>query len=203
MISKAFSSNRPKTCAETLVATGFLLLSTTLAIPSANATNGPANCSRSDLNALEEPAEGTARLCISEHSLNATIRAKKLSPGHAYTVWWVYFDDPSQCALPYECDLVDFSGANPLGVFGRMDSAISPRRGVAKFKGSWRGMQPSNGAQVWLLVFGHGAADFADGRHLARQLLTPEDPNAGAPHLGNLIDGMLGFPAAVAVFDVY
>lgn len=202
MISEAISRKLGKTRAGARTAIGILVLALTLASLPANATNGSASCSRSNLNALEEPAEGDAKLCIREHSLRATIRAKNLSPGHAYTVWWVYFDDPSHCAVPYECGLIDFSGANPQGVFGRMDSAISPRRGAIRFNGNWRGMQPSNGAQIWFLIFGHGPVDYADGRHLARQLLTPEDPNAGAPHLGNFIDGSLGFPAAVAVFDV-
>jgi len=38
-------------------------------------------------------------------------------------------------------------------------------------------------------VNGHGEADFSDGRKLARQLMTPEDPDLGAPHLGNHVDG--------------
>ena len=48
-------------------------------------------------------------------------------------------------------------------------------------------------------MFGHGAADLEDRTHLARQLLTPEDPLAGKPHLGNDVDGPLGTPVAVSV----
>jgi len=59
-------------------------------------------------------------------------------------------------------------------------------------------MKPSSGSQIWLLMFGHGAADFSDGRHLARQLLTPEDPLAGAPYLG-IVGGPTGFPVAITV----
>ena len=50
---------------------------------------------------------------------------------------------------------------------------------------------------VWFLVFGHGAADMTDGRRLARQLLTPEDPSIGTPHLGVTPDG---YPVANALF---
>ena len=64
------------------------------------------------------------------------------------------------------------------------------------------GFTPSNGAQIWMWIFGHGPADENDGRHLARQLLTPEDPSSGIPHLGNNVDGPLGFPAAVVIFDI-
>ena len=53
------------------------------------------------------------------------------------------------------------------------------------------------GAQIWMLIFGHSADDRGDGRHLARQLLTPEAPAFGVPHLGNEDDGSLGIPAAV------
>lgn len=49
-------------------------------------------------------------------------------------------------------------------------------------------------------MFGHGAADTNDKRQLARQLLTPEDPGAGVPHLG--IEGRpFGYPAGVVVVE--
>lgn len=54
-----------------------------------------------------------------------------------------------------------------------------------------------------MLIFGHGPAKTGDGRELARQLLTPEDPDSGAPHLG--IDGtqfMNSYPSSVVVIDI-
>jgi hypothetical protein len=60
-------------------------------------------------------------------------------------------------------------------------------------------MQPSSGAELWLLMLGHGPAD-GDGRLLARQLLTPEDPLAGMPHLGNMVDGTGFTPVAITVY---
>jgi hypothetical protein len=83
-----------------------------------------------------------------------------------------------------------------------MDSGIAPRNGRLTFTGRVRGMQPSNGAEVWLLVMGHGPANTADGSALARQLLTSKDPPAGTPHLGNLVDGQRAYPVAVAVFPL-
>ena len=161
-----------------------------------------AACDTQPVAALLEPdLNGKATFCVYPGGLRAKIRVKQLNEGDAYTVWWVYFDDPSLCAVPNACAEVDFGGANPLGVFGRMDSAVAPASGHVKFSGKVRGMLPSSGSQVWLLVFGHGAADVADGRHLARQLLTPEDPAAGAPHLG-IVGGPLGSPAAIAVFNL-
>jgi hypothetical protein len=41
-----------------------------------------------------------------------------------------------------------------------------------------------------------------NGRQLGRQLLTAEDPTAGAPHLGNIVDGPGFMPTAIAVFNI-
>jgi len=182
----------------------------------------PAYASDDDLGCSREPAiavplvesgSGDATLCILPNRLQSSMSVSNLTPGNAYTVWWVYFDDPASCAgttpLPAPlgggasaCDFDDFGGDRPLGVFGRMDSGIAPRSGSLRFSGDLGGMQPSTGAEVWMLVFGHGPANYVDGSALVRQLLTPEDPGAGAPHLGNTIDGGRGYPVSSAVFRI-
>lgn len=162
-----------------------------------------ASCNEEPIEAqLVETAEGYAVLCVSERGVRGWIKAKGLVPDDAYTVLWVYFDDPTQCQISGECGGPDFGGDNPLGVFGRMDSSIAPRSGKLHFSGRIGGFTPTSGAQIWMWILGHGPADGDDGRRLARQLLTPEDPVAGAPHLGNVVDGPLGFPAAVVMFDI-
>ena len=83
-----------------------------------------------------------------------------------------------------------------------MDSVVPHRDGSIRFSGNLRSFVPSSGSQVWLWIFGHGPADENDNKHRARQLLTPEDPTAGIPHLGNIVDGPRGYPAGVAVFDI-
>lgn len=40
-------------------------------------------------------------------TISAKINATHLEPGHAYTYWWVVFDDPSQCEVPFECGEAD------------------------------------------------------------------------------------------------
>jgi hypothetical protein len=147
---------------------------------------------------------GQARLCISGQGVSGNMEVEHLRPGDAYTVWFIYFDDPSKCVGggPGVCGDADFGGVKPLGVFGRYDSAVGPADGEEEFQGRVPGLRLSPGSQVWLLIFGHGQADRADGSHLARQLLTPEDPGAGAPHLGNVVDGPRGKPAAIAVFNI-
>ncbi|MEM7081548.1 MAG: hypothetical protein AAF465_02360 [Pseudomonadota bacterium] len=168
---------------------------------------------------------GGAILCQRGETLFAAASVNGLTPDHAYTVWWVYIDDPAACAnfplpapdvIPFpepadyagSCGLADFftmdpSGefANPLVVFGRMDSAIAQSQERVRFSGTLRDFTPREGSQVWLFAFGHGPADTSDKRQLARQLLTPEDPLSGAPHLG--IEGReFGYPSTVAVFMI-
>lgn len=153
---------------------------------------------------MEPNIAGKARLCINGDGVSGSFDVEHLQPRDAYTIWFVYFDDPTQCVGggPGICGEADFGGDKPLGVFGRYDSAIGPADGEERFEGSVRGLRLRRGSQVWLLLFGHGPADTSDHSHLARQLLTPEDPLAGAPHLGNVIDGLRGKPAAVAVFNI-
>ena len=148
-----------------------------------------------------QPASGSSTLCVNERGLTAHMTVGNLVPGDAYTVWWIYIDDPASCVDPGNCGDVDFGGDNPLGVFGRMDSGVANENGRFRFFGRLKGMVPSPGSQVWFLVLGHGAVDDTDGRHMARQLLTPEDPLAGTPHLGNIIDGALFVMAALNIFN--
>lgn len=168
---------------------------------------------------------GRGKVCATDNGLWSHMKVRGLSPGNAYTVWWVYIDDPASCAgvtltpenaaVPFpepegyagQCGLADFftpnpagDGLDPLVVFGRMDSVVANHQRRTWFSGGLRGLSPSQGSQVWMFIFGHGPADQGDKRQLARQLLTPEDPNTGAPHLG--IEGRpFGYPAGVVVAD--
>lgn len=169
---------------------------------------------------------GRAGLCTTRRGLTGNMQVSGMIPGSPYTVWWVYIDNPGACVnfpltpensdvpipepLGYAtpCGLADFftpdeSGEflNPLAVFGRMDGILANDRRTNNFKGSFKDFYPSSGSQVWMFVFGHGPAKLEDNRELARQLLTPEDPLSGIPHVG--IEGRpFGYPAGVAVFRI-
>jgi len=168
-------------------------------------------CENQDIIDLGAGAHGTTSLCINANGLKAQFSAKGLMAGDAYTIWWVYFDDPSLCTHGPEsgtCGEGDLApldppdgDGTPLGVFGRFGSAVAPRNGKTHITGTWGGMQPSSGAEIWLLMLGHGPADVGDGRHLARQLLTPEDPAAGWPHLGVGPPGFTAVALTVYVVD--
>ncbi len=170
--------------------------------------------------------KGRGGLCTTPFGMFSSLRLSGLTPGNAYTVWWVYIDKPHDCVgfpltpdnsdVPFpepagyagSCGLADFftvdpSGdfLNPLVVYGRMDGVVAHSKRRTWFSGDVRSFTPDSGSQVWMFVFGHGPADESDKRQLARQLLTPEDPLSGVPHLG--IEGRpFGYPAAVAVFDI-
>lgn len=188
-----------------LVGLLLLVLGVGLVLPRPQAMADDTCNMQTPITPLQEDSEieGTATLCANAKEVGGTIKAKNLQPGDAYTIWFVYIDDPSQCSGgPGICGDADFGGDNPLGVFGRFDSAVGPVNGKVDFTGRVGGLRLSSGSQVWLLMFGHGPADANDGRHLARQLLTPEDPAAGAPHLGNIEDGPRFTPAAIAIFNI-
>ncbi|MEM7280934.1 MAG: hypothetical protein AAF438_04835, partial [Pseudomonadota bacterium] len=62
---------------------------------------------------VNEAPDIEASLCITQRGIKSQMRVKNLEPKNAYTVWWVYFDDPGKCAVPFECGLVDFAPGMP------------------------------------------------------------------------------------------
>jgi len=157
------------------------------------------NCQLKDFNFnANDKASGAVLLCETSRGLFGRASVMGLIPGDAYTAWWAYFDDASACATPNSCGGPETAGDNPVAVFGRMDSFIVPRHGHVHvhvhvhFNGKMRHFKPSDGSQVTILMINHGPADMDNKQRLARQLLTPEVPRFGAPHLGNIVDGTLG-----------
>src|SRR5713226_8914497 len=171
-----------------------LLLSLGMLHPLTEATAGT-ECDKQALVLLVPQIQGTATLCVNTDGVRATIKTRQLTPGNAYTLWFAYIDNPSLCVGggPGVCTAVDFGindpSANPLGVFGRLDSAVADENGKESFSGRVGGLRLSSGSKVWLVLYSHGPAVTNDNRRRARQLLTPEDPAAGAPNLGNVVDG--------------
>src|SRR5262249_24704985 len=140
-----------------------------------------------------------ATLCVStKDGVSAEVKAKGLTSGNAHTFWFAYLDRSDQCAMgPGMCGPEDFGNlppsgdamADPLGVFGRLDSTVVDKKnGKETFSGEIGGLRLSSGSLVILLLYDHGPAK-SDNRILARQLLTPEDPAAGAPSLGIVSKG--------------
>jgi hypothetical protein len=184
-----------------LFVVGMLLASTSVLAVSAAAADG-ATCMTGGVKQLgQDPITGDAFLCADPAGVQSNIRLTHLTPGTVYTLWFGYFDKRSACAAA-ACDGPDFLGDNPVGVFGHMDSVIANTTGEATLGGSLPGMRLSQGSEVWLLVYVHGAASADNNLLLARQLLTPQDPTFGAPAAGAKADGTKGSGAAIAVFDI-
>ena len=144
---------------------------------------------------------GTARLCTSGAGTHADMAAESLTSGSAYTMWFVYFDNPTSCATQ-PCTGADALGDDPVAVFSRMDGVVADGSGAARFSGDFRDLRLSQGSEVWLLMFGHGPANTEDNRARARQLLTPQSPKLGAPAAGAVADGEIGSGVARAVFSL-
>jgi hypothetical protein len=74
---------------------------------------------------------GHGTLVISDVGADVVIRAENLTPGVAYTAWFVYFNNTAQCLVPHQCGSADLimPPSDPAGVVGRMDSAVAGANG--------------------------------------------------------------------------
>jgi hypothetical protein len=155
-----------------------------------------ADCQKQPIGSAQETVTGEGFVCPGPGGVSARLEALGLTPGNAYTLWFIYVPDGATCAA----DEATCFGANSTGgdqsavpaeAFGRLSDVVAPKNGKATVSGDVPGFQPSTGSQVWLLLNGHGPLNTNDNLARARQLLTPEDPTVGAPNLG-----VLSLPAA-------
>ena len=185
-----------------------LVLSVGLLSPLAEARDDDSECRSQALTTLANSGvHGRATLCTTARGVRAKLKTKGLTPGNAYTTWFFYFDDSLHCSGgPRVCGAKDLGlndpSANPLGNFGRLDSTVADENGKETFSGRVGSLRFSRGSQVWLYLESHGPAVTHDNRRRARQQLTPEDPAAGAPQLGNVVDGTKFTLNAIAIFDI-
>src|SRR5215831_15514117 len=65
---------------------------------------------------------GHGTLVVNNEGADVVIRAENLTPGIAYTAWFLYFDSTEQCLVPHQCGNADLTApaGNPTGVLGRM-----------------------------------------------------------------------------------
>ena len=121
-----------------------------------------------------------------------------LKQGNAYTVWFVYIEQPALCEHPGIYDSAsDYVANDPVGVLGRMDSPVVARSGHLRFSGTFL-VCGCPGSQVQIILIGHGLAS-TNTLSRARQLLTPQDPGLGSA-LGAPIAGPAGVGKGISVF---
>ncbi len=92
----------------------------------------PINC---DFNAIACIDVGESRLLRTDSGISINIVTTDLREGHAYTVWWVVFNNPEACAgYPGPCGLADLGDpdVNATVQWGTGDVAVGTAGGVAK-----------------------------------------------------------------------
>jgi len=172
---------------------GLILVSSSLLIASMTVlcsfSTAQAGCQEQPIMPLQEAVSGKGFLCSGPAGVKAALKTSGLTPGDAYTFWFIYIPNGTACAAD-EATCFGASGAGgqqnavPAEAFGRLSDVVAPKNGEALLIGDVPGLRLSKGSQVWLLLKGHGIANTSDNLALARQLLTPEDPTVGAPNLG-------------------
>ncbi len=124
---------------------------------------------------------GRSTLIRGRRGIWARYKAEKLTPGHAYTLWWVIWNKPQNCITPNQCIDQDFF-TNASGVEVELLYAagkVANRKGKATFFGRLRagdtsqsineymfglpsvgGLQTNNtfGSEVHLVIRSHGPA---------------------------------------------
>ena len=186
----------------------FLVSSTLLTVSAAllcSFTTVQAGCQRQPITALQETVQGNGFLCSLPGDVTAGLEVSGLTPGDAYTFWFIYIPDGTTCGADQAtCFGASAAGgqqnAEPAEAFGRLSDVIAPKNGKAILFGDVPGLRLSKGSQVWLLLKGHGPANTSDNLARARQLLTPEDPTVGAPNLG-IVGGNAADNSGLAVFN--
>ncbi|MFN8637111.1 MAG: hypothetical protein U0893_24960 [Chloroflexota bacterium] len=145
---------------------------------------------------------GGGGICLDDGGVHGTLRVGSLWPGDAYTGWLAYFDRPSTCTQS-PCGLVDLRGNDPPGVVVRIGGGVPREDGELELRADLPDLRLTAGSQVTLLLLNHGPASETDNRARARQLLTLQRPDLGAPVGGAVADGGKGWPHAEAVLFLH
>lgn len=101
------------------------------------------------------PTGGNSRLTRTDDTVSLALEAAGLTPGRAYTVWWVVFNNPAGCVIPNECGDADFavSIASAEIAVGNATGNIARADGTTEFGGTLRQNDTSGDHQV---LFGAG-----------------------------------------------
>lgn len=108
-----------------------------LSILSGVAEAGPVHA---DVFTFQQPnGSPAARNVVGKGTLNRMqsgvllqIRTTDLNPGHAYTVWWVIFNNPAACA-PVGCSAADLGNPAVLGSVMNATGGVARANGGARF----------------------------------------------------------------------
>jgi len=68
------------------------------------------------INPILGTVPGTATLHRDENRITVNYNTSGLTPGYAYTLWWVIWNNPQNCEIPGACDDPDFGTPELVGV---------------------------------------------------------------------------------------
>ena len=95
------------------------------------------------------PANGAAFLVRSKNHLEARVMLADLVPGHAHTIWWMVFNEPSECSTHPCTPGVDFGTGRAAVFFGTgVIAAAGGQGGVVNIPFDTRAGGPPTGALV-------------------------------------------------------
>jgi hypothetical protein len=103
----------------------------------------------------ETPAAGGAFLIRSKNRLDARVMVADLTAGHAYTFWWIIFNDPGRCAQT-PCAAADLMNAR--GAIHYASGAVAAANGVANASFSTNSGGPPDGAPYDTTLLKRGLA---------------------------------------------
>ena len=120
---------------------------------------------------------GSAQLVRNANGITANFSANDLTPGFAYTIWWVIWNIPELCGTPNACTDADFGNADDVQVEVMYAGGhVVGNSGFGKFSGhlneddasgsindlfglpSYGGLQDALGAEVHVVLRNHGPA---------------------------------------------
>jgi hypothetical protein len=201
-----------------LSAIAMLVLSSPALASSADRSTSPVYWFDESGNPTDQVA-GESRLVRTDHGISMDLRTTGLEPGHTYTVWWVIFNDPSACEVPYMCGPGDILVMNPeaeaAGVVGYAAGNVVGNNGSfnagarlnigdssgfleSSFLGiEHDGLTAPRDAEVHLIVRSHGPLVPA---WIPRQI---QSFGGGCLGLDPLLDDGEGFPCFDPQFSVH
>lgn len=134
-------------------------------------------CHAEVIDAVNGIVAGSAKLVRTDSKVSMTATIEGLDPGYAYTMWWVIWNVPGNCATPNACSDDDFGIADAVQVEVIYAAGhVAGGSGKATFGGSLKendnsksinadfglpdygGLQDARAAEVHLVLRSHGPA---------------------------------------------
>jgi hypothetical protein len=126
--------------------------------------------------------DGEAKLCVADEAVRPALRVANLTPDSVYLALFEYFEQPTTCQS-YPCGSADLRDDGSGGTLARMDGIVANGTRRADFRGDFRDLPLTRGAQVTLTLFDRASVRSRDTGYRAHQLLSLPAASANSqPH---------------------